>query len=205
MEPAPPWPLDRIPARMSPISLKSFALFVAIAATLGLSACGNKTSTIHTGATEGVYLNVGQLKYQVEISRQLNPQAIPEDRTFLQDVAPGQAALAPDELWFAVFVRVENPTHHPVAPTDHYTITDTEGNTFQPVKIGAGNPFFYNTAPIGPNSVAPNPDSVAAQLGSIGGMELLFKLKRATLSNRPLIMTIRSFFPDDKATDSLDV
>jgi hypothetical protein len=190
---------------MSPISLKSFALFVAIAAALGLSACGNKTSTIHTGDTEGVYLNVGQLKYQVEISRQLNPQAIPEDKTFVQDIAPGQAALAPDELWFAVFVRVENPTHRPVAPTDHFTITDTEGNAFQPVRIGAGNPFFYNTAPIGPSSVAPNPDSVAGQLGSINGMELLFKLKRTTLDNRPLVLTIRSFFPDDKATDSLDV
>jgi hypothetical protein len=187
------------------ISLKSTALFAAIALALGVSACGNKSSSIHSGETEGVYLNVGQLKYQVEISRQLNPRSIPEDQTFVQDIAPGQETLAPDELWFAVFVRVENPTSHPVVPASYYTITDTEGESFQPVKIGPGNPFFYNTAPIGPKTVAPLPDSVAGQLGSINGMELLFKLKRTTLDNRPLILTIKSFVPDDKATDSLDV
>ncbi|MCW2968849.1 MAG: hypothetical protein JWM71_2621 [Solirubrobacteraceae bacterium] len=187
------------------ISLKSFSLFAAIAVALSLSACGNKTSTIHSGDTEGVYLDVGKLKYQVEISRQLNPQAIPEDKTFTQDIAPADATLAPDELWFAVFVRVENPTGQPLVPTSFFTITDTEGDTFQPVKIGSDNPFFYNAAPIGPHTIAPNPDSVAGQLSAINGMELLFKLKRSTLDNRPLILTIKSFAPDDKATDSLDV
>jgi hypothetical protein len=194
-----------MPRRMRPISLTSFSFFVAIAAALSLSACGNKTSTIHRGDTEGIYLNVGDLKYQVEISRQLNPRAIPEDQTFVQDIAPAQATLAPDELWFAVFVRVENPTSRSVAPTPNFTITDTEGNVFHPVPIGSGNPFSFSTAPIVAKGVAPNPDSVAGQLGAIGGMELLFKLKRTTLDNRPLTLTIRSFFPDDRSTDILDV
>src|SRR5690242_9262585 len=86
-----------------------------LAAAFAVGGCGNKSSSIHGGETEGIYLNVGQLKYQVEISRQLNP-AIPEDQTFLQDVSPADAKLDPDELWFAVFVRVENPTGQQQAP-----------------------------------------------------------------------------------------
>jgi hypothetical protein len=190
---------------MRPISLKSVSVFALIAAALTLAACGNKTSSIHSAETEGIFLNVGPMKYQVQISRQLNPQAIAEDRTFIQDVSPGQAKLAPDELWFAVFVRVENPTDRAQTPASGYTITDTEGNTYHPVTIGKGNPFAYTTAPIPRKSEIPSADSVAAQVGSIGGMELLFKLKRATLDNRPLELTIKSYFPDDEASGALDV
>src|SRR3954465_10666511 len=103
----------------------------AVVAALGLGACGNKTVSIHGGETEGIYLDVGPLKYQVEISRQLNP-SIPEDRTFLSDVAQGDRKLAPDELWFAGFVRVENETDQAQSPASNYTIRDTEGNVFPP-------------------------------------------------------------------------
>jgi hypothetical protein len=190
---------------MRPISLKSLALFAAVALALALSACGHKQSAYKSGGTEGVYLTVGQLKYQVEISRQLNPGSIPEDKTFVQDIAQGSQGLQPGELWFAVFLRVENPTSRPLAPATYYTISDTEGNVYEPVRIGPGNPFFFNPAPIPGKGVAPDPDSVAAQLQSINGMELLFKLKRTTLDNRPLVLTIKSFTPADQATDSLDV
>jgi hypothetical protein len=187
------------------ITLKSFATFVAIAAVLALSACGNKQSKIHEAETEGIYLDVGPLKYQVEISRQINPKAIPEDKTFIQDVAPADATLGKDELWFAVFVRVENGSDQPQVPTSFFKISDTEGNEFVPVPIGESNPFFFDTSPIPAGSVAPNQDGVAAQVGSIGGMELLFKLKRETLDNRPLVLTIKSLSPEAEATDVLDV
>jgi hypothetical protein len=187
------------------ISTKSFTLFGLIAATLTLAACGNKTSSIRSAETEGIFLNVGQLKYQVQISRQLNPQAIAEDQTFIQDIVPSEAKLAPGELWFAVFVRIENDTDKAQTPATSYTIIDTEGNTYSPVHFGKGNPFAYTTAPIPRKSEIPSPDSVSAQVGSIGGQELLFKLKRAALDNRPLELRIKSFFPDDEATGSLDV
>jgi hypothetical protein len=176
----------------------------AVSAALGVGGCGNKTSSIHGGETEGIYLNVGPLKYQVEISRQLNP-SIPEDQTFMSDISPADATLAPDELWFAVFVRVENPTGQPQAPAQDYVITDTLGNEYRPVTIGAQNPFRYGSSPLPPHGVAPDPDSVAGENTSIAGEELLFRLKRETLDNRPLELTIRSTSPPDKATDTLDV
>ena len=176
----------------------------AVGAALALGACGNKTASIHGGETEGIYLDVGPLKYQVEISRQLNP-SIPEDRTFLSDVAQGDRKLAPDELWFAVFVRVENETDQAQSPASNYTIRDTEGNVFRPVSLGRFNPFRYTTDPVPPQGVAPHPDSVAGENTSIAGRELLFRLKRETLDNRPLTMTIQSASGGDKATDVLDV
>src|SRR3954466_14599830 len=176
----------------------------AVVATLGLGACGNKTVSIHGGETEGIYLDVGQLKYQVEISRQLNP-SIPEDRTFLSDVASGDRKLAQDELWFAVFVCIENETDQAQAPASVYTITDTEGKVYRPVSLGRFNPFRYTTDPVPAASVSPQPDSVAGENTSIAGRELLFSLKRETLDNRPLTLTIESASGADKATDDLDV
>ena len=176
----------------------------ALGAALALGACGNKTTSIHGGETEGIYVDVGQLKYQVEISRQLNP-SIPEDRTFLSDVAQGSRNLAPDELWFAVFVRIENETDKAQTPASVYTIKDTEGHEYRPVELGRFNPFRYTTDPVPPHGVAPHPDSVAGENTSIAGRELLFRLKRDTLDNRPLTLTIESASGTDKATDVLDV
>jgi len=176
-----------------------------LAAAFAVAGCGNKTVSIHGGETEGIYLDVGKLKYQVEISRQLNPDAIPEDKTFVSDVSPQDAKLGPDELWFAVFVRVENPTGDLQPPATDFTITDTLGNQYRPVTVGSLNPFAYTSAPLPPHGVKPGPDSVAGENTSIGGSLLLFRLKRETLDNRPLELTIRTTSPPDKATDTLDV
>lgn len=191
---------------MRPITFRSLAVFSLVAAALTLAACGNKTSSIHSAETEGIYLNVGKLKYQVQITRQLNPAAIPEDRTFLEGVAPGQAKLSASQLWFAVFLRIENPTKQRQTPATGYSIVDSEGNVFHPVVINTKlNPFALSDAPIPPKGVDPNPDSVPAQVGSIGGVELLFKLNYPNLDNRPLTFKIDSYFPDDHAEGSLDV
>src|SRR4051812_23876080 len=138
----------------------------AVGLALALGACGNKSNSIHGGETEGIYLDVGPLKYQVEISRQLNP-SIPEDRTFLSDIAPGDKKLAPDELWFAVFVRVENESDQAQTPASQYTISDTQGHQYRPVSLGPLNPFRYTTDPIAAGRVAPHPDSVAGENTSI--------------------------------------
>lgn len=190
---------------MRPISLTSVALFVAIALALVLSACGNKPASIHHAETEGVYVDVGPLKYQVQVSRALNPGAIAEDRTIVEGVDPGQAQLGPDEVWFAVFFRIENETSDPQTPAPDFEITDQQGNTYRPVTVGATNPFHYDMTPIRPHGYAPGPDTVARQLGSIGGMLQLFKLKHDTLANRPLELKIKSTSPADESTVTIDV
>ncbi|MFL5844015.1 MAG: hypothetical protein ACJ762_04910 [Solirubrobacteraceae bacterium] len=190
---------------MRPISLSSFSTFVAIAAALTLSACGNKTTSIHGGETEGVYVNVGDLKYQVQISRVLNPGAISEDRTILTGVNPSEAELGPGEVWFAVFVRVENETGQPQTPAEDFELEDQQGNVYEPVEVEDTNPFHYDLTPIRPKGYAPGPDTIAREVGSIGGMLQLFKVKHETLDNRPVELKISTEVPKDEATVKIDV
>jgi hypothetical protein len=51
---------------------------------LPLGACGKQKTTTFS-ASEGTYLNVGPMAYQVQVSRVLNPKDI-EDRNYLQGV-----------------------------------------------------------------------------------------------------------------------
>ena len=80
-------------------------MLVALAA-VALGACGNKEKVTLHGDTEGIYIDVGGLKYQVQISRVLNPTDR-EDSGYMIDL-PADQQLAKDENWFAVFMRVEN-------------------------------------------------------------------------------------------------
>jgi hypothetical protein len=168
-------------------------LAVALSLTLvaALSACGNKESKKLRAETEGIYIDLGELKYQVEISRTLNP-ADPEDRDFLKGVSE---QLGPEDTWFAVFVRVQNESDDPQKPASRYEITDTQDNEFNPVAIDAkSNDFAYEPVTIPGNGLLPNVDATAAQ-NSINGELLLFKMPRQNLENRPLELKIHN--PDD--------
>src|ERR687885_2271615 len=83
------------------------ALLLSAVAALALGACGNKEKAVLFGPTEGAYLDLGPLVYQVQISRLLNPFNA-EDRGYLVDVAPQDAKLTAQQQWFAVFMRVQN-------------------------------------------------------------------------------------------------
>jgi hypothetical protein len=194
-----------MPGRMRPISLTSFATAIAVALALTLSACGNKEERIHHAETEGVYVNVDELKYQVQISRALNPAAIPEDHTFVSGVAPDEAELGADEVWFAVFVRVENESDAPQVPTTAFELEDQRGNVYEPIEVDENNPFFFDDAPIRAHGYAPGPDTIARQVGSVGGMLRLFKVKHETLDNRPVELIIRSISSEDEATINIDI
>lgn len=192
---------------MRPFSSK-FALVAALlAASLSFAACGNKEDEIHEAETEGIYVTLDDLKYQVQISRALNPEAIPEDRTFVQDIEdPAEAELEDDEVWFAVFVLVQNDDAdgEPLRPADTFEIHDQQGETYEPVELGEGNPFRLSDEPIPPGGAAPRAESVARQLNSIGGSLLLYKVNFSTLDNRPLELVIGNA-QGEEATVELDV
>jgi hypothetical protein len=176
-------------------------VFLSLALVGGLSACGNKQSKTLKAETEGPYVDLGDLKYQVQISRQLNPADI-EDREYLKGVTD---QLGPEDLWFAVFVRVQNQSDKAQKPATQFEIDDTEDDTYNPVAIDKSNDFAYDPVPIEGNGLLPQPDSIAAQ-NSINGQLLLFKIPRASLDNRPLELKIHN--PSDfqqVATVNLDV
>ena len=183
------------------------ALLVVGAAVLAasLAGCGNKHAARTHAETEGLYLNVGPLIYQVQISRQLNPRDT-EDRAYLQGLPAEQSRLAPDEVFFGVFMRVQNATDKPQHAAEEFEIVDTEENEIKPVPIPASNPFAYHAREIAPGGLLPSADS-AAGTGVVGqGALLLFRVKLSSLANRPLELKIESpEVPHKEGTVQLDV
>jgi hypothetical protein len=171
-------------ARLRPLPLALLALSLLVGAT----GCGHK-GAVTSAETEGPYIDVGGLQYQVQISRQLNPRDT-EDRSYFIGV-PGAERLRPNETWFAVFIRVKNPSGRFVYPARNFQITDTQGHRYSPVPVGADNVFAYRPTPISPAGVLPRADSAAGE-GPIGGAMLLYKLTLDTLANRPLELLIFS-------------
>ena len=170
---------------------RMLAVALSLALVASLAACGNKQDKTLTAETEGIYIDLGELKYQVQISRPLNAADI-EDRDFVRGVSD---KLGPEDVWFAVFVRVQNESSKTQKPATQFDITDTEEHQFNPVSIDTKiNLFAYNPVPLEGKGLLPNPDATAAQ-NSINGELLLFKMPRTTLDNRPLELKIHN--PDD--------
>ena len=182
---------------------RSLALLLLAVLSIALAACGTKEDVTTHGATEGTYLDVGPMKYQVQISRLLNP-ADREDREYLIGLPPGQK-LRPDEQWFAIFIRVENTTDKPQIAADRYAITDTQGTVFRPIPMGRDNVFAYRGGQVGGHDLIPLAGTAAAQ-GTIQGSLLLFKIPVKNFENRPLSLVIQnSRVPGVRATVDLDV
>src|SRR5690349_19637299 len=115
-------------------------MLLVLAAALAIGGCANKLETRTEGATEGLYIDVGQLKYQIQISRILNPSDV-EDRNYLTNLPQGTLPPKGDEAWFGVWLRVENTNPDKTLPTaSTFEIRDTQGNTFRPY-AQVGNPF----------------------------------------------------------------
>lgn len=169
-----------------------------------LAGCGNKLETRTLGQTEGLYLDVGDLKYQVQMSRILNPSDI-EDRSYLAGLPAGTAQPTGSEAWFGVWLRVENNNSDKTLPTaKDFSITDTQGHVFKPVPL-AHNPFAYAPATLGPKTVSPNGNSAAGE-GVQQGSLILFKLTTESIANRPLEFRIQSpTKADEVAIVDLDV
>jgi hypothetical protein len=175
------------------LPLRKLALVLpALAAILVLAACGNKPKIRTEGSTEGTYLNVGPLTYQVQISRQLNPNDI-EDRTYLQGFPPLQARLPTGQTWFAVFIRVANETKQPHPAAKNFAIEDTQDTIYRPLPQGSQNAFSYQGGIVPGNGLIPPVNSVASE-GVIQGSLILFKLPLSALDNRPLEFIVTDQF-----------
>ena len=151
-----------------------------------VAGCGNKEEGGVTVAdTEGIYLDVDELKYQVQISRYMNPNDV-EDKAYLAGLPASTSEPTGEETWFGVFIRVQNTTDETIAPANDFEIVDTQEKVYRPIPLDTNiNPFAYRPDPIAPKGLIPEADSVASE-GTIQGSLLLFKVKTESLQNRPL-------------------
>lgn len=182
-----------------------FALLLTVLATGLLAAgCGSHEEVVTQGDTEGIYLEVDELKYQVQISRYLNENDI-EDREYLVGLPANAEQPKADETWFAVFLRVQNETDEEKLPANDFRIVDTQDKVYTPIPLDTQvNPFAYRPDPIPPRSLIPAPDSAAAQ-GVIQGSLLLFKVTNESLQNRPLEFHLKRGGRPGEAMVDLDV
>jgi len=195
---------------MSSRRRKSPLLALALAAALGIGACGDSHTKVTTGTYAGEsgvnapYLDVGPLAYEVQLSRQLSPSDT-EDAAYLQGLSAAQRALSPSEEWFAVFVQVYNNGSRAAPASTSLTIRDTQGNAYAPVIPDQTNPFAYRGGSVPAKGRLPVADSTAAT-GPTQGALLLYKIQIASLNSRPLKLSIVDpTDPAEKASAELDV
>jgi hypothetical protein len=186
---------------------RPLAVLAALLVSGGLTACGkhlNEDARVIQIANEGLYLPLGELKYQVQGSRQLNPNDV-QDRTLLVGVPADQQQLKPNEVWFGVFLQVANQGKQPLKPSGDIQIIDTQEDVFKPLALEATNPFAYrSTESIAGGELAPQKDTPAFNTANQGSM-LLFKLTLDALDNRPLELKIESSTTAQTGIIDLDV
>ncbi len=145
--------------------------------------CGD--AHLEADGAEGHYIEVGDVVYQVQLSRLLNGGSRPDD-----NLLEGQPAATPDQQYMAVFLIIQNKSDKPYTPPKEMTVTDTQGNEYLPqdtTESGFGLSF---TDAIPPGEGAPPADSPAA-----GGVDaasmVLYKLKNdSATTNLPLELEI---------------
>ena len=104
---------------------------LALLAAVTVSACGSHGNVVEA-ETEGIWVDVGTLDYHVQGSRQLNPAQVPDDR-YLAGIPTGSEPKA-DEIWFAIFLRIENKTDTAAPTAEEFEIEDTEGRKYEPIE-----------------------------------------------------------------------
>jgi hypothetical protein len=164
--------------------MRRLAVLAVALIALVAAGCGHEEKTV--AETEGLYIDISGLTYQVQMSRYMNANDI-EDREYLVGLPAGTAAPGGDNVWFGVWVRVENQTDKTLPAANTWEIRDTQDNIYRPIPLDTNiNPFVFKPGVDVPaGGVIPNGETAAGQ-GPVQGSLLLFKIKTDSLQNRPL-------------------
>ena len=156
-----------------------------------LAACGRPDQVLE-GETEGIYVDLSELQYQVQLSRQLNPAAA-DDRPFLRGVPAEHEGLELGEVWFAIFLRATNPSQQPQPTATEFTVVDSQHKEFHPIPLGPENMYAWplrEPVLVPPGGNFP-PVGSPADEAPAGGALLLFKISIGSLQNRPFELIIK--------------
>jgi len=182
------------------VRTRALLVLSALVLCLGLSACAER-GAVTSAQDEGLYLAAGPVTYQVQISRELNPNDI-EDRSYFEGLPAGTKPAGPDEEWFGVWLQVKNESKQPARTASSFQVVDTQGKTYTPVPLAVTNPFAYQPETLQPAGFEPAANS-AAREGPTQGSLLLFKIKTSVYQNRPLKLQILSPTVPERVQDTV--
>ena len=156
------------------------AALMLVVLALGVAACGSGDPR---EVEEGEVVKVGGLKYSVVFSRYLNPNDN-EDAAYLKGLEPAQN----EHNYFGVFLQVKNPTHETLGLVDKLTITDAEGQKFEPIETESEFAFPFG-AQLTENEWTPELDTTASS-GPVQGSVVVFEVPEEVSADRPLLLHI---------------
>ncbi len=158
-------------------------LFVLSLGVVGLVACGGGEEELEV--VEGEPIELGPLRYNVQITRFLNPRDAEDDGYLI-----GQPEAGEGNTYLGVFLTIDNESDDTQIVPAEFELRDTRDNTFSPTP--SESPFALQLGePIPPGGEVPEPGSPAAS-GPIKGAMLLFLIEEPIAENRPLKLEIPS-------------
>jgi hypothetical protein len=158
------------------------ALAAALLALVALAGCGADEN--ETEVNEGEPLELGDLQFNVQITRYLNPFS-PEDSQYLE----GAPELEGQEQYLGVFMEISNEGDDDSEVPEPFRIVDTRGNVY-PQVMGLDNPFaLVSGTPIPSDGQVPGVETAAAN-GTIEGSLILFRLPEGANEDRPLQLIV---------------
>lgn len=175
-----------------------FRIALGALLALGLVAVAGCGKTPLDSLKEGETFELGALRYNVLITRFLNPAQV-EDAAYVTGLSPPPTG----KEYLATFLLVNNLGNQSLGLPRRadLKITDTTGVSYQPLQGASPYSFPYGGT-IGPGGVVPSPDSVAANGPTQGAMEV-FLVDQGVSENRPLSLHIAS--QGKQATVELDL
>ena len=156
---------------------------------LAVSACGAGEHATYQNNLGTGYVQLGNLNYQVQVSRELNPWDTQEDKWYLQGLSSSERSLPSTDEFFGISMQVYNWSKVAATPTSDFYISDTLGNRFTPMTNPNPNPYTYVPVSIPAGGQMPTISSQAFASWTQGEF-LLFEVPYANLVNRPFILHI---------------
>jgi hypothetical protein len=174
--------------------LCAVAAALAVAAGVVFSGCDTAPENANE-VTEGQGIKLGDLLYNVQITRILNPSDS-EDKAYLV----GQKPPGPDQYYLGVFMRVDNDGDTSAQVASDFKVVDTVGKTFDPIPSKSLFALKLGDT-VHAGDQLPEPESTASN-GPIQGGMVLFRITGSAIEDRPLTLEIPS---SDGSTGSVEL
>jgi hypothetical protein len=185
--------------------MRRLVVLAVVLLAFACAGCEDSESQKTTAETEGLYLDINGLKYQIQLSRYMNANDV-EDSQYLKGLPESTEQPSAEETWFGVWVRVQNVSDETRRAATTWEIRDTQDKVYRPIPLDTNiNVFAFEPGIEVPgNTVLPLSSSASGQ-GPIQGSLLLFKLKNESLQNRPLELRFSGGGGGQTGTYDLDV